>query len=372
MHRQTLEREERLAAGRSRACRRSRPASSSSRPGEGNRRLFKSLRATRVIEGGQTMNPSTEEIVAAVDATPATEVIVLPNNSNVILSAEQAVGAREQADARRADAVRAGGARGDDRLRPRARRGGERGGDDAGARGRRDRRGHDRVARRRRSTGSRCARAPGSGSPTARPSRAGRASTTVAGAVAERLLDGGREILTLLTGADEPQLEALVERDRRAPPRDRDRDPRRRPAALPAAALGGVTMAIRVLLVEDNEVYRSTLELLLDGRDGIEIVGSVADGGEAAAAARAPRSRRRPDGLPAARASTGPRRPRPCAPRRRDAAVALPDGGGDRRRRARRCSPPAPSACREGPPDRRARRRRSSRRSHSERGASTA
>ena len=38
------------------------------------------------------MNPSTEEIVAAVDATPATEVIVLPNNSNVILSAEQAIG----------------------------------------------------------------------------------------------------------------------------------------------------------------------------------------------------------------------------------------------------------------------------------------
>ena len=44
-------------------------------------------------------------------------------------------------------------------------------------------------------------------------------------------------------------------------------------------------MAVRVLLVEDNEVYRSTLELLLDGRDGIQIVGSVADGGDAAAAA---------------------------------------------------------------------------------------
>jgi len=44
-------------------------------------------------------------------------------------------------------------------------------------------------------------------------------------------------------------------------------------------------MAVRVLLVEDNEVYRSTLELLLDGRDGIEIVGSVADGRDAAAAA---------------------------------------------------------------------------------------
>jgi DNA-binding NarL/FixJ family response regulator len=44
-------------------------------------------------------------------------------------------------------------------------------------------------------------------------------------------------------------------------------------------------MTVRVLLVEDNEVYRSTLELLLDGRDGLEIVGSVADGREAAAAA---------------------------------------------------------------------------------------
>ena len=44
-------------------------------------------------------------------------------------------------------------------------------------------------------------------------------------------------------------------------------------------------MAVRVLLVEDNEVYRSTLELLLDGRDGIQIVGSVADGRDAATAA---------------------------------------------------------------------------------------
>ena len=59
-------------------------------PGVGNRRLFESYGATRVIEGGQTMNPSTEDIVKAIEATPATEVLVLPNNSNVILSAEQA------------------------------------------------------------------------------------------------------------------------------------------------------------------------------------------------------------------------------------------------------------------------------------------
>jgi DAK2 domain fusion protein YloV len=59
-------------------------------PGAGNRRLFEGYGATRVIEGGQTMNPSTEEIVAAIEATPATEVLVLPNNANVILAAEQA------------------------------------------------------------------------------------------------------------------------------------------------------------------------------------------------------------------------------------------------------------------------------------------
>ena len=162
----------------------------------------------------------------------------------------------------------------------------------------------------------------------------GQSFDTVAGAVAERLLDGGREILTLLTGAEEPQLDALVERDRGAPPGARDRDPRRRPAALSAAALGGVTMAVRVLLVEDNEVYRSTLELLLDGRDGLEIVGSVGDGRDAADAAERLEPGRRPDGLPAARARRGRgdgRDPRPHAAR----GDPVPDGRGDRRRARR-------------------------------------
>ena len=59
-------------------------------PGAGNRRLFESYGAATVIEGGQTMNPSTADIVAAIQATPAAEGLVLPNNSNVILSAEQA------------------------------------------------------------------------------------------------------------------------------------------------------------------------------------------------------------------------------------------------------------------------------------------
>ncbi|HUF01080.1 MAG TPA: DAK2 domain-containing protein, partial [Gaiellaceae bacterium] len=90
MHAQTAEREERLLE-------RAKPAQETFEtgvvavcPGQGNRRLFESLGAARVVEGGQTMNPSTEEIVAAIEATPAAEVIVLPNNSNVVLTAEQA------------------------------------------------------------------------------------------------------------------------------------------------------------------------------------------------------------------------------------------------------------------------------------------
>jgi DAK2 domain fusion protein YloV len=59
-------------------------------PGRGNRRLFESLGAIRVIEGGQTMNPAASEILEAVEATPTNQVIILPNNSNVVLTAEQA------------------------------------------------------------------------------------------------------------------------------------------------------------------------------------------------------------------------------------------------------------------------------------------
>lgn len=61
-------------------------------PGRGTRALFEELKATRVVEGGQTMNPSTGDIATAVESAPAESVIVLPNNGNVILSAEQAVG----------------------------------------------------------------------------------------------------------------------------------------------------------------------------------------------------------------------------------------------------------------------------------------
>jgi len=90
MHRQTLEREERLLEAVPSLDHTLETGVVAVVPGTGNRRLFESYGATRVIEGGQTMNPSTADIVAAVEAVPAPEVIVLPNNANVILAAEQA------------------------------------------------------------------------------------------------------------------------------------------------------------------------------------------------------------------------------------------------------------------------------------------
>ena len=180
-------------------------------PGEGNRRLFESYGAARVIEGGQTMNPSTADIVAAIQATPATEVLVLPNNSNVILSAEQAAKlvdkhvrvipsrsvpaglaaivrylpsmSAEENEAAMLEALE-GVATGEVTLASRdveldgvdVRKGAWLGLADGAA-----------VA----SSGD---------------------FDEVASAVAERLLGNGREVLTLLTGADEPELEGLLRR----------------------------------------------------------------------------------------------------------------------------------------------------------------
>jgi DAK2 domain fusion protein YloV len=93
MHVQTAQREERLLEGGA------PPALATLEtglvavcPGRGNRRLFESLGATRVIEGGQSMNPSAADILEAVESVPTDTVLVLPNNSNVVLTAEQAAG----------------------------------------------------------------------------------------------------------------------------------------------------------------------------------------------------------------------------------------------------------------------------------------
>jgi DAK2 domain fusion protein YloV len=58
--------------------------------GEGIRRIFRSLGVQHTVAGGQTMNPSTAQLLAAIDAVPGQEVVLLPNNKNIIPVAEQA------------------------------------------------------------------------------------------------------------------------------------------------------------------------------------------------------------------------------------------------------------------------------------------
>ncbi len=59
--------------------------------GEGLAKVFFDLGVDGVIQGGQTMNPSTEDILKEIQKTPAEIVYVLPNNKNIILAAQQCV-----------------------------------------------------------------------------------------------------------------------------------------------------------------------------------------------------------------------------------------------------------------------------------------
>ncbi|MCK5053115.1 MAG: DAK2 domain-containing protein [Anaerolineales bacterium] len=59
-------------------------------PGPGLARVFASLGVTALVEGGQTMNPSTQEIMNAFENLPTDQIVILPNNKNIILAAQQA------------------------------------------------------------------------------------------------------------------------------------------------------------------------------------------------------------------------------------------------------------------------------------------
>lgn len=67
-------------------------------PGAGVDQMFKELRADIVIGGGQTMNPSTEDFVSAVNQLDAEHILILPNNSNIVLAAQQAQSVCEDQD----------------------------------------------------------------------------------------------------------------------------------------------------------------------------------------------------------------------------------------------------------------------------------
>ena len=65
--------------------------------GDGMADLFRSLGADRIVTGGQTMNPSTDDILREVNKTPASTVFVFPNNKNIIMAAEQCIPLTEKA-----------------------------------------------------------------------------------------------------------------------------------------------------------------------------------------------------------------------------------------------------------------------------------
>lgn len=58
--------------------------------GDGVQQLFRDLGVQQIVSGGQTMNPSTEDILHAAEQVPAMDVYVLPNNKNIVMAAEQA------------------------------------------------------------------------------------------------------------------------------------------------------------------------------------------------------------------------------------------------------------------------------------------
>ncbi len=64
--------------------------------GDGIATLFESLGASYVIPGGQTMNPSTEDIIRAIEEVYAENIIILPNNSNIVMTAQQAASVVEE------------------------------------------------------------------------------------------------------------------------------------------------------------------------------------------------------------------------------------------------------------------------------------
>ncbi len=58
--------------------------------GDGLSEVFKSLGVDAIVQGGQTMNPSTEDMLEAIESVPAKAIVILPNNKNIILAAQQA------------------------------------------------------------------------------------------------------------------------------------------------------------------------------------------------------------------------------------------------------------------------------------------
>jgi uncharacterized protein len=174
--------------------------------GAGNRALFESLGA-EVVDGGETMNPSTEALLAAIEAAPG-EVVLLPNNPNVFMAAEQAASLASKAvHVVRSTSIPAG-------LAAMVAHDGTRPADEDAAELTEALEG---VAVGAVTVASRAVDGlaePGDylGLLEREPVAGGKVLAPVAEQVVEALLAEPRDVLTVLTGADEPDLDGLLER----------------------------------------------------------------------------------------------------------------------------------------------------------------
>jgi uncharacterized protein len=182
--------------------------------GEGNRRLFETLAngmgPIAIVEGGQTMNPSTADLIAAVQSLASDEAIILPNNSNVVLAAEHAAAnADRPVEVVAAGSIPAGLAAmvAYDGSRTAAENAAEM------------REALAAVATGEVTIASRDVDLDGLairkgewlGLADGEPVAGGSSFEEVAGAVVERLLAQPRDLLTLLAGEDAPPLDAFAE-----------------------------------------------------------------------------------------------------------------------------------------------------------------
>jgi DAK2 domain fusion protein YloV len=208
MHAQTQRREERLLH----SVPDSPPAASEVVAvvvGEGNRALYESLGATQIVEGGQSMNPAAADLLTAIECARVDDVIVLPNNPNVVLAAEQAAGLSDKrVRVIRAESIPAGLAAlvAFDPSR------------DADANVAEMEEALAAVATGAVTVASKDAQLNGLrirkgnflGLAGGEPIAEGESFDEVATAVVERLLAEPRGVMTLLTGAEEPDLAPLI------------------------------------------------------------------------------------------------------------------------------------------------------------------
>src|SRR6266852_4243816 len=217
MHEQTLQREDRLLAAVPDAAPTERATTGvvAVVAGDGNRRLFESLARDvgpiEIVEGGQTMNPSTADLLAAGNALDADEAVILPNNSNILLAAEHAAANADRSVAVvAADSIPGGLAAmvSFDGTRTAAENAADMR-ETVGA----VKTGEVTIASRDvQLNGLSIHKCDWLGLLEGEAVAGGASFDEVAGAVVEGLLAEPRDLLTLLVGADQPPLDGLLER----------------------------------------------------------------------------------------------------------------------------------------------------------------